>query len=515
MTLLSPRARLLAWLGLALTVRTVANLLTLNFGFQAISDDDFARVAIAQNFAHEPRWDASGTSWLPVPFWLTGSVMSVFGTSYSVARAVAWFTSLGSVVGFFWCCRVVGLRSVWLGLASCCFATLPHAVWLGLATVPEGFVAVLTLAGMCTAVETGGAALGGAACLLVATLSRYETWPVAFVVAAHHLVGVYRAGRPQRWPTSRAHATPWTREARWRTAALLLCLTGPIAWLLHGLVNHDDAFFFVKRVQGYREALGGSPKQWLDVLGNYPRALIEEEESIIALLFAAIVVRRWHRSDTAGPALLPSELPLLWSCLALVGFLVWGDVTNGAPTHHPERTLLPCWLATLVLAAGVLGRSSANPTGTFTPLYMAGLGVVTLSLGFDLWLQIGCQGFVNRSAELTLGGLVGPHLKPDTRLWLETEGYGYVAVSVGTERPWLVDGFNANDPRQSRASPPFADPIALAAFLRERKIVVAMMPASRRAAFEGWAKLEADVGPSLIFRIPAVDAAENSVPRAD
>ena len=41
-------------------------------GFDHVSDDDFARVVISQAFAHKPKLDPSGTSWLPFPFWLQG-----------------------------------------------------------------------------------------------------------------------------------------------------------------------------------------------------------------------------------------------------------------------------------------------------------------------------------------------------------------------------------------------------------------------------------------------------------
>ena len=38
-------------------------------GFRAVSDDDFARVVLAQQWAAHPTLDPTGTSWLPVPFW--------------------------------------------------------------------------------------------------------------------------------------------------------------------------------------------------------------------------------------------------------------------------------------------------------------------------------------------------------------------------------------------------------------------------------------------------------------
>ena len=51
----------------------------LALGFDHISDDDFARVTIAQTFASHPKVDPSGTSWLPFPFWAMGAAMLLFG----------------------------------------------------------------------------------------------------------------------------------------------------------------------------------------------------------------------------------------------------------------------------------------------------------------------------------------------------------------------------------------------------------------------------------------------------
>src|SRR5215204_3578287 len=58
-------------------------------GFRALSDDDYARIVIAQRFAAQPSLDPSGTSWLPFPFWVHGSMMALFGREPSVARATA------------------------------------------------------------------------------------------------------------------------------------------------------------------------------------------------------------------------------------------------------------------------------------------------------------------------------------------------------------------------------------------------------------------------------------------
>ena len=69
--------------------KVAVSLWVLRLGFSHVSDDDFARTVIAQTFAGAPKLDPSGTSWLPLPFWLTGGAMMVLGRSIAVARGVA------------------------------------------------------------------------------------------------------------------------------------------------------------------------------------------------------------------------------------------------------------------------------------------------------------------------------------------------------------------------------------------------------------------------------------------
>src|ERR1700690_3115303 len=108
-------------------------------GFDHVSDDDFARITIAQTFAHSPKLDPSGTSWLPFPFWLVGTVMMIFGRSLTVARAIAFtLGALAPVVAY------AGLRSMQntrtASVLGAAVASLtPWSVWLGLAPVPEGW----------------------------------------------------------------------------------------------------------------------------------------------------------------------------------------------------------------------------------------------------------------------------------------------------------------------------------------------------------------------------------------
>ena len=77
------RARVTDAAGVALGKAVVSSLVWAS-GFRALSDDDYARIVIAQRFAESPSLDPTGTSWLPLPFWLNGGAMLLFGASVEV-----------------------------------------------------------------------------------------------------------------------------------------------------------------------------------------------------------------------------------------------------------------------------------------------------------------------------------------------------------------------------------------------------------------------------------------------
>src|SRR5258708_3062804 len=99
-------------LGILWTLKIVVGAWLLHLGFSHISDDDYARVVIAETFAHAPKLDPSGTSWLPFPFWLTGSVMMAFGRSLPVARALAFALGVISVAPVYLAARAIGISRV-------------------------------------------------------------------------------------------------------------------------------------------------------------------------------------------------------------------------------------------------------------------------------------------------------------------------------------------------------------------------------------------------------------------
>jgi hypothetical protein len=324
-----------------LALHAAASAWVLHVGFTHVSDDDYARTTIAQAFAHAPRLDPSGTSWLPFPFWLSGTVMAVLGRSLAVARGVAIATSaLGSLLVYGALLRAgVSRQGAVAGVALA--VTTPWTTWLGVATVPEALTATLVVGGVLTlSTEDPKLRLIGATGLLAASLSRYEAWPVAATFAVACLVRAFR---------------PRSAGDRWLTiAAAVLALLGPTLWIVWNEHAHGNPLHFFGRVARFRmREQRGADASLLGGLGLYVGALLRASPCAVVLAGLGAVAFFYDRALRAR-----WWWPL--STMAALGlFLVAGEAGNGAPTHHPERALLSLfWVLSLFGADGVFGLAS-------------------------------------------------------------------------------------------------------------------------------------------------------------
>jgi hypothetical protein len=350
-------------------VHAAACVLVLALGFDHVSDDDFARVTIAQSFARAPKLDPSGTSWLPFPFWALGSVMLAAGRSLAVARVASIaLASLAATLPYL-ALRYRG-ASRGASLLAVAFATLsPWSLWLGASTVPESFTASFTAA---AAIALGAspdprakddatipfaAQLGFALALLAACLSRYEPWPVAAVLA------LVLARRALLAPSSR----PRGRELL--LAAIVAF--GPLAWLAWNAHAHGDALHFFQRVARFKRALGEGTQDAMPALALYPRLLVLRRPDVVLAAACALVTGRLFAASG-------TELRRRWTvplacAAAQLAFLAYGNVRDGAPAHHPERALLGIVFVTAAFAADVLAAVAAQSPARARP---AALGMV-------------------------------------------------------------------------------------------------------------------------------------------
>jgi hypothetical protein len=412
-------------------------------GFRAVSDDDFARVVIAEQWARAPRWDASGTSWLPAPFWIVGGAMAITGRSLGTARAVALALGVAASV-------LVYVAARWLGeerrtaAAGATVATMfSWSAVLGVATVPELPTAALTLLGVAAlwAPEARDTRRRwGAAALTVATLSRYEAWPVAAVFAVVCAVDAVR------------------RTSARAAAAAALALAGPAAWMAWNRAAHHDALHFVARVTAYKQAIGGGAGESAATrLLAYPMAMVREEPGLLALPVIAAAILAIREGRPALRARLGRYARPAAVIAAQIAALSLAMVKDGAPTHHPERAVLAALLLVAVCGGALAAR--AMPPGALGAVAVAG-GVVLIVLGGQL--RPGDRAFAARDDEEAAGRAAAALARPGEPVLVEVADYGYLAVIAALGRPEDAVPDRSVDPRDAKVASSFDDPTALA-----------------------------------------------------
>lgn len=440
-------------------MKLCATAIVLAIGFRAVSDDDFARVVIAEQWARAPRLDASGTSWLPLPFWITGAAMKAAGRSLDVARVVAVATGAGAAVVIWLAARWMGeSRRAALGGAVLA-AVFPWSARLGAATVPELASAALGLLGAASLVperdgRAGARRVWGALAIAGASLSRYEAWPMAAVFAAVCVVEAVKG-----WG---ARGRGGGKDRGMLGAAAVIALGGPIAWMVGNRLTHGDPLHFVARVTAYRRALGSeSGEGGLGVMGAlgrvvaYPAAMVREEPEVFALLAvgAAMFAARGGSGGlrALGERLRGHARPAMIAG-AQIAALSAAMVKDGAPTHHVERAVLGVILLAAVAAGGLLVDGVMGwerPMGASTRWR---IGAVTMmagavALGALVRARGAREGFAARGDEVAIGRAAAMLAAPGEPILVEVADYGHLAVIAALGRPEDAVADRSIDPR--------------------------------------------------------------------
>jgi hypothetical protein len=441
-------------LGVVALIKAVASATVLAAGFRAVSDDDFARVVLAETWAHAPALDPTGSSWLPFPFWIQGTVLAIAGRSLDVARATA--IVLGLVAA-----AIVYLAARWItrdrraALAGAALAAIfPWSARLGVATVPELPTAALTLLALASLVPGDGdrpvpsRRLLGALALLVATLSRYEPWPIAAGFALLTLLDARRAELADR-PRLLASAA--------------LAVTGPLAWIAWNYRAHGAALHFLTRVAAYKKALGGgSGDSALTRLLAYPVALVREEPELFVGLAVIVAAATITRLPALRSRLARFERPLILG-LAQIAALSLAMVNDGAPTHHPERAVLVVMLLAALIAGDLGAQLLAARATRVVTLASTTLAVVVAALVIRPRITAD-EGFTPRADEVAIGRAARARVAPGDRVLVEVADYGHLAIVAALGRPEDAVLDRSIDPRDAKVASSFDS----ASALRER-----------------------------------------------
>ncbi len=344
-------------------------------GFTHVSDDDYARVVIAESFAHAPKLDPSGTSWLPLPFWLYGGAMMAFGRSLATARVVACVLGILATAPPYFALRAVGAGRAAAVVGVTIAMTLPWSAWTGVAPIPEALTAGL-VAAAAIATARPELAMFAAVCALAASLSRYEAWPACAVVAALALLRGRRVG------------------------AATVAAMGPVLWIAWNAHTHGDPMHFVARVAAFRQASGAAAAPLAEKLLGFPGALVRGASGVAGLgaFGLAVLAMREVRARWLMPVV---------TAASIVVFLVIGDVRDGAPTHHPERALLPVWWILAMFgvdAAEAIARRAARrvPAGLVLGA-SAALTAAFVAQSARYWTSFPGRGAEDRAAQVARG----------------------------------------------------------------------------------------------------------------
>jgi 4-amino-4-deoxy-L-arabinose transferase-like glycosyltransferase len=419
-----------------------------------VSDDDFARVVLAETWAHTPKLDPTGTSWLPFPFWIQGTVLVVAGRSLDVARATTFILGLFSAVIVYLAARWITRtpRAAFAGAALA--AIFPWSARLGVATVPELLTAALTLLALASLVPDDSAPrvasrrLLGALALLAATLSRYEPWPIA---AGFALLCVLDARRSP------------TRDRPRLLASAALAVTGPIAWIAWNQRAHGEALHFLTRVAAYKKALGaGADESALTRLLAYPVALVREEPELFLALATIVAIATIARSPSLRARLDRYTRPLVLA-LAQVAALSLAMVKDGAPTHHPERAVLVVMLLAALIAGDLAASLFASRT-TRAPLLIATAAAVLLAAIVIRPRITAHESFTPRTDEVAIGRAARARMAPGDHVLIEVVDYGHLAIVAALGRPEDAALDRSIDPRD----PPVASTFDTASELPRR-----------------------------------------------
>ncbi|HEU4403863.1 MAG TPA: hypothetical protein VFS43_01010 [Polyangiaceae bacterium] len=476
-----------------------AGLLALGFGFRVVSDDDYARVLLAQRFARAPRLDPTGTSWLPFPFWAMGGVMRALGPTLAVARGFA-LASAGASGLLLWAAgRAAGLSSATAALGALLPFSAPALAPFAAAPVPELLTAALATYGVAAACFGGRlAAVAGGTALLAACLSRYEVWSLAAYAAVVCLAraafggeGAGPASAAGEGRTGEGRTGGAGRGGARAAAALaaLLALAGPIGWLSWNHHAHGDALSFARRVASYHASVSPSPPSLAGLVAGYPAALVREAPGVVVAAAFALAFGRGARGRWAL---------LLGAGLTQLVALAAAELRGGAPTHHPGRALAAAWCLFGLVAAGeverlwrsrgrtVGGRGASNKLGALGAIAVICAFTVAISTGFVGRLRSVSEGFgPARAEELALGRALAARIAPGERVLVAPPSYGYLAMLVAFGRPDDVTALvpRAVDPR-STADDPFASPASLARAVAGARARWVLATGAQRAAAE-------------------------------
>jgi hypothetical protein len=470
-----------AWHLLAVVgFRLAVSVLVLGCGLTAITDDDYHRLVISLGFAEAPSLSLINGSWLPLPFLVYGGLFSLFGPSLVAAHTLGVLSGVLSTLALWDAARRMGGTMLQATLSVVVLTAVPQVAVHGAVTVPEFPAHAAAFWAVAVFFDRAAARTPTLlACLaaMLATLCRYETWPIALVVA------LYAARRGSAWQ---------------RVVGPLLAGSGIFLWLSYWYATTGNALGFAADLAPYRVALGqaGDPLLWK--LARFPVLALVTAPELALVTLVALWKQRLPEVRAQVRSLLRHLGP---SSLCLLLFLVVSDLRDTMATHHLERPLLFIIILRGCIAgfllAGLLCTPARRRAFVVPALLAIPLGLVARPLvPHYTWYH-------PRPEEVRLGRWLAERLPKEHRIAVEAPGYGHFAIVAGLGAPSRMTLLFEADARLKE--PELDDDAwlkklkARAGFLQVRWVVV---PSHREAALAHWARVQHRTDHYVVAELP-------------
>ena len=305
-------------------------------GFLEYDADGFTRSLHAWEWGQQPRLEVD--AWLPLQFWLNGSLLHFWPDLFRAPRAVNLIASLVTLLNFFFIGRYLFGRLA--GYATALLAAFfPWEIWFGLSGMSESLTQMFLSFGLlffCRWLHTERPRdlwLASAG-LLGATMLRYEAWFYSLTYAAIVLFLVYRrdlAGRPPReWGVKlwRAKILP----------PLTLAFGFALLWVIASTVQLGSPIEFIRLSSKINASLEETNAN-ISLLGRlffYPRIFFNLLPPLTVLAIAGSFLLLWR---PAGRARI--YLALIWGEFAffVISTLPTNNIAPGS-ARYPVSNLM-------------------------------------------------------------------------------------------------------------------------------------------------------------------------------
>lgn len=305
--------------------------LVLISGFSWLSGDDVFRALFASVWAQRPfffsaEFGGASPLWLPLPFWLVGSLLKIWHDLWLAPLVVNLFSML---VALFFLSRIGTLlydrRTGLLGAAL--IAILPWNTWLSLSATAEPLYQGLLFAGLYHFLqwfqtEERRHLWLASSSLLLAGMTRPEGWAFA---------GMYSLWVLATSPSTQDSQVGWAERG---AAGILACSFCPV-WLGLNYASYGDPLHFLAVSRG---VVSASPLQLESIslrLLQFPLILFGTSPTLTTVLLCALpwTWKRWRTETQAYQAY-----------LAIVGgvfcLLVLAGGGGLGTTYAPQRYVL-------------------------------------------------------------------------------------------------------------------------------------------------------------------------------